>query len=562
MKVIYRNIFCFFCLTFLYLFSYGFQKEVPNQIITENPYKKVTTIEANKNRDHANLNITINKINTISINGFRNKNNIFFSIKKDKHLKKNPSYGVIRISNFTKKYDFKSKQLETPTIMSEDDDKINFKIPYIEGSKSIYLLDKNNYFIYRINLDFSPYLGSVTFNVDRRFLTFNRGNWLDYKGRAFSDITGSVQVPDVNFKNFIKIDSNLKSLVTNTTFFPEEISGMKYRSKFSFNEEVYYLYAPGESAWNEIAIPVLTSLSRLPRFVVFSKYGDNNIIEKNVVTYIAKGTDASDMFTVDFIEHIAGEAAVEGDASIDLTKLKQGEFVGWSSASCGATGTVSPDSGDSASGVSMQVTKNKIFHWVSHTDRKPAVTKIRVSNGKQTFENSVKDPGSHLIVSFPDNDLWFEQDSFSIQKRKSTSYPITYRIEAYYHDVLLGILNLTVINSKDFSIIDDGGINFGDFFPGDIKQGETKIKLQNSQGANISITSSNNKNEMVKIGSKKNINTTIPIKNILIKKEKDFFDKDGKVDTFKLSAVAETNKNTEVGEYKGTLDLTITIVPK
>ena len=44
--------------------------KAPNQLVTENPKREVTTVEANKNREHAEMSITVNKINQKSMDAF------------------------------------------------------------------------------------------------------------------------------------------------------------------------------------------------------------------------------------------------------------------------------------------------------------------------------------------------------------------------------------------------------------------------------------------------------------------------------------------------------------
>lgn len=60
------------------------QNEVPNEIINKNPSKKVETIIADKNKEFANLNITVNKIKPIQISpSSTSGSNIFFEIPKE-----------------------------------------------------------------------------------------------------------------------------------------------------------------------------------------------------------------------------------------------------------------------------------------------------------------------------------------------------------------------------------------------------------------------------------------------------------------------------------------------
>ncbi|MGL5722941.1 hypothetical protein, partial [Cetobacterium sp.] len=62
-------IFIGFLLALLTIVSFAEPPEAPNQLITENPYKEVKTVEANKNREHAEMNIGVNKLKVKEIEG-------------------------------------------------------------------------------------------------------------------------------------------------------------------------------------------------------------------------------------------------------------------------------------------------------------------------------------------------------------------------------------------------------------------------------------------------------------------------------------------------------------
>ena len=47
----------------LYFSSFTMAEDVPNEVVTKNPHKKVTTVVAKKNREQAEMNISVNKIN-------------------------------------------------------------------------------------------------------------------------------------------------------------------------------------------------------------------------------------------------------------------------------------------------------------------------------------------------------------------------------------------------------------------------------------------------------------------------------------------------------------------
>ncbi|WP_407536513.1 hypothetical protein QCB49_11075 (plasmid) [Cetobacterium somerae] len=62
-------VFIVFLLTLLTVVSFAEPPEAPNQLITENPYKEVKTVEADKNREHAEMNLSVNKIHIKEIEG-------------------------------------------------------------------------------------------------------------------------------------------------------------------------------------------------------------------------------------------------------------------------------------------------------------------------------------------------------------------------------------------------------------------------------------------------------------------------------------------------------------
>ncbi|MGL4935567.1 MAG: hypothetical protein ACRC51_08820, partial [Cetobacterium sp.] len=43
--------------------------KAPNELIVENPYKEVKTVDANKNREHAKMEIGVTKINLVELEG-------------------------------------------------------------------------------------------------------------------------------------------------------------------------------------------------------------------------------------------------------------------------------------------------------------------------------------------------------------------------------------------------------------------------------------------------------------------------------------------------------------
>lgn len=72
------NILTVFIFISLNLFS-----EIINEKIFDNPIRKVTTVDTKKEREKANLNITVNKINPVKISGTIENNELVIPLSDD-----------------------------------------------------------------------------------------------------------------------------------------------------------------------------------------------------------------------------------------------------------------------------------------------------------------------------------------------------------------------------------------------------------------------------------------------------------------------------------------------
>ncbi|MGL5277744.1 MAG: hypothetical protein ACRC8M_01505 [Cetobacterium sp.] len=127
-------------------------------------------------------------------------------------------------------------------------------------------------------------------------------------------------------------------------------------------------------------------------------------------------------------------------------------------------------------------------------------------------------------------------------------------------NLLIRVITLKLYNKIGFEILPDKGtLDFGHFMPGDFKRAESLIEFKNPSGAKISVdlNPANNKN-MYRAGLEITSNRTIPLSNIQIKDLKKGINN---TNSFKISGEAKTTKNTEAGDYKGELDVIITIIP-
>lgn len=153
------------------------------------------------------------------------------------------------------------------------------------------------------------------------------------------------------------------------------------------------------------------------------------------------------------------------------------------------------------------------------------------------------------------------RNQFEFEKTKGINYNKTLRLEVHTSNgQLLYYIDFNIINKVGFEILPGKGkLDFGDFFPGDVKKAESLIEFKNPNNANINISlSPTNNYKMFKKGTSISPNTTILLNDLQIK---DLKKGANSTNNFKISGIATTTKDTLPGEYSGELDVIITIVP-
>lgn len=154
------------------------------------------------------------------------------------------------------------------------------------------------------------------------------------------------------------------------------------------------------------------------------------------------------------------------------------------------------------------------------------------------------------------------KNQFEFKKINGVDYNKTLRLEIQTSNgQLLYYIDFTIINKADFELLPDRGrLDFGDLFPGDVKTAEALIAFKNPTGAKINVElNPKNVEKMFRKGSDPiTENTTIPLSNLRIK---DLQKGPDNTNTFKISGTATTNENTVPGDYKGEIEVIITVVP-
>lgn len=150
---------------------------------------------------------------------------------------------------------------------------------------------------------------------------------------------------------------------------------------------------------------------------------------------------------------------------------------------------------------------------------------------------------------------------FIVNKFKNIDYNENFKMLVKAENgVVLRTVNLTLINSDGFEIIDGHGkLDFGDFFPGDIKQAGDTIRFRNIHNAKINVEMKSSTTEMSKL------DVSNPAENQKIQVRKleayELNTQNKNENHFKIKGEAVTTPTTEVGKYKGTAEVIITIIP-
>lgn len=153
------------------------------------------------------------------------------------------------------------------------------------------------------------------------------------------------------------------------------------------------------------------------------------------------------------------------------------------------------------------------------------------------------------------------KNQFEFEKVRGIDYNKTLQLEIYMpNGRLVYCINFNIINKAGFEILPGKGVlDFGDFFPGDIKKSESLIEFKNPNGAKIDVSlNPTNTEKMFKVGVNITPDTTIPLSNIQIK---DLKTESNHTNSFRISGEAKTTPKTEIGEYKGELEVIITVIP-
>lgn len=552
--------------TMIILSTISFSKtlEVPNVQIFENPIKEVTTVEAKRNKENAKFKISVNKVNLIEIKGLKVKGGVIFSIpQNDKSFKLNESYIALNSLDEVENKFNKNKKInlnvEKPILLEKKLNKNIFKINNFNEKNEKFIVkvvNRDIEEIYRLTSSTIVDIGEVIFHIDNRFYyngNIITANWIHMDGSNLNEFV--IQSNSTNYgdiSELFRVTGDFINLESTNIENVKEISGdnRKFQVTGYYSGVTYKLYAEDKNLWaNEAALPQGINLLDLKKNIVISKLNIPKTSQANN-NFILEGAN-NILYSGNIKEIYSGSKASNSIAKLDMKKGKINTLGIWGP----NTGIGSANSlGDSLYVLNIQ--NSNLFNTRGIKGNYSVITKMVIKENGNEIANSIGNIKEDREVVLNDNIIGIEGSTgnFYIKKLTENSEEKNYEIEIYYREVLMGGLNLKIQNGYGFSINDKNKLNFGYFFPGDIKKEEALIQFTNPLNAKIDIKLKSNNNNIYKVNSSIVENTTIPISNIQINKVLN-------KNAFKISAEAATTENTEIGEYNGNIDIVITVIP-
>lgn len=283
-------------------------------------------------------------------------------------------------------------------------------------------------------------IGEVTFQIDQR-LKAASGSWIRANGGLSSGINGSV----TSYPELVNLNNNFSNLESVRITDVDSIEGRN--TKIDVNGYKVFLTAP--DVWeDEAAMPFNINLNELRNNLIISMLNSNNSNMLNNRFCLLGSNNIS--YKGNIKEESIGEYAQQGIATLNLTTLSKNAYTKWE---------IPLVSGDATStdGVAsvMKFTNGKLFNWQSSVKQGTAhiITKLKITNKGVVDELTSTVTNSKLqTTKFANNSIGVDAGGIFIYKLTESIIPETYEIEAYYKDILLGKLNLTITNTEEINI--------------------------------------------------------------------------------------------------------------
>ena len=565
------NILSIFIFISLNLFS-----EIINEKIFDNPIRKVTTIETKKEKEKANLNITVNKINPIKISGTIENNELVIPLSSD-ILKNSDNSYFIPIKSLKDIPNIASKDRLFTTLKKIDS---SYFQKFDFNKKTLRLKTKNNEFnegMFICKIDLQNKTIDKVFKLDKleRNIVYHDIGTLN----LYVDSTASGSYIKIggdmgtspnwqNFNNPIKTHPLLYHKVDNINIEGRilEVVSINDRNNFqrhNWHSKPYDVFFEGnDSDWRR------TIMYPHQEYATKEDFFNAMWASMNTLTFRFKIKTNSSInpyqtFTINIYRY--DRHIFNGVATLNLRDLPNNSWAGWN-----------PEVGSQAAANFKQhnIDRNPILNFSTSNlfntmgvANKSILNKLTITkNGSTTVYNNIQENnfknGNTLTHSGDNYDLHFTSDGkFYITKKQEGTYTENLQIRAEYLGKDLGSLDLTVKN-EEFVFIDlpdvlDFGYMIFDPY-NDYLEVEDTFQVNNINDLNISLSLREKSGEMTLVNDSTGAtNKKIPLSSVKLESLGKNTNK--RVEVIKLTALAKINKDLVPGDYQGTVNLIVNI---
>lgn len=395
-------------------------------------------------------------------------------------------------------------------------------------------------------------IGTVTFKVDKRLKNLeNKGSWLFANGELADGIKGNSQ----NYSEMLKLEGDFSNISNVKIKSIEGIEGRINSHSSERNNIKYQIFKTSESdVWlDESAMPYgdNISLSNLKNNLVISKYNSSNSLLLNN-KFTLKDSN-NNFYKGNVLERYEGEEAKITEATVDLTSwnAKNSDWGRWDNSTISNT----------TAGKHAKLEGGLFFNWkssIKNIGNGHIVTKLRIKEADNSFKEITNDViNQRAEFNFENNIIGIDSNGgIFIHKKTDSINPITYIIEGYYKDVLLGKTTLTVINNKaSISIEGNNTLDFGNMIYdpyNSMYKEEELFKVNNPEKLNLRFSVK----ETGTIVKNDESSKKIDLENIKVSKQESKIQGET---LFLLEACARIKQDTSPGNYIGEIQIIVDI---
>ncbi|WP_297597280.1 hypothetical protein [uncultured Cetobacterium sp.] len=414
----------------------------------------------------------------------------------------------------------------------------------------------------KISERLSENIGEMVIILDKRLniipqrLPGETGIWVDGTGVLREKINDTRSLGE--FPELMKVEGGYTSKTPNTQMIVQSVKGLNKKNVAGSYE--VWSSIDGENSIGLLSKGILSDYNSLTKLRVELDKNRQTETRENEFTLANEGK------TYSYVGRLKKEyiyEEIKAQASLNMSDVSIAQELKWHS---GNTNGIS-----SISNIKLNFLGNsRVFDTIGVKNGQSIVNELEVTGSKSGVlkaDNGILTTGKDIKVEYKNLGIEIgikSSGELFILKKENKPINEIFTIKIYYKaagKIFLGQMEVDIFNQgTTFEILPGKGkLDFGDFFPGDIKKAESLIEFKNPTNAKILIDlSSTNNNNMYRQNSGITSQTTIPLKNIQVK---DLKSNSGNVNSFKILGEAITTKDTESGEYKGILDVIITVIP-